>query len=112
MKAETDDGCSCPRCHDHIPEEFYCRNCGYVPDWRQRALIEKMSTEDFEPERYADEYRERALAMIEKKVKGQEIKAVAPPKARPEVAIERDNKALFAKLLGQIHIWNEYWDIE
>ena len=37
MRAETDDGCSCPRCHDHIPEEFYCRNCGYVPDWRQRA---------------------------------------------------------------------------
>jgi len=38
--AETDDGCSCPRCHDHIPEEFYCRNCGYVPDWRQRAYEE------------------------------------------------------------------------
>jgi non-homologous end joining protein Ku len=42
------------------------------------SLIEKMSSVDFEPERYADEYRERALAMIEKKVKGQEIKAVAP----------------------------------
>jgi hypothetical protein len=40
MKAETDDGCSCPRCYDHIPEEFYCRNCGYVPDWRQRAYEE------------------------------------------------------------------------
>jgi hypothetical protein len=37
-----------------------------------------MSSADFEPERYADEYRERALAMIEKKVEGQEIKAVAP----------------------------------
>jgi DNA end-binding protein Ku len=35
-----------------------------------RGLIEKMSSPDFEPERYADEYRERALAMIEKKVKG------------------------------------------
>jgi len=41
-----------------------------------RGLIEKMSSPDFEPERYADEYRERALAMIEQKVKGQEIKAV------------------------------------
>ena len=41
-----------------------------------RGLIEKMSSPDFEPERYADEYRERALAMIEKKVEGQEIKAV------------------------------------
>ena len=40
------------------------------------SLIEKMSAPDFEPERYADEYRERALAMIDKKVEGQEIKAV------------------------------------
>ena len=40
------------------------------------SLIEKMSSADFEPERYADEYRERALAMIEKKVEGQEVKAV------------------------------------
>ena len=46
------------------------------------SLIEKMSSEDFEPERYADEYRERALAMIEKKVEGQEIKAVAPAPRR------------------------------
>jgi len=44
-----------------------------------------MSSPDFEPDRYADEYRERALAMIEKKVKGQEIKAVptAPRAHRP-----------------------------
>jgi non-homologous end joining protein Ku len=34
------------------------------------------SAADFEPERYADEYRERALTMIEKKVEGQEIKVV------------------------------------
>ena len=33
-----------------------------------RGLIEKMSSADLEPERYADEYRERALAMIEKAV--------------------------------------------
>ena len=37
-----------------------------------------MSAPEFEPYRYADEYRERALAMIETKVEGQEIKAVAP----------------------------------
>jgi DNA end-binding protein Ku len=46
------------------------------------SLIEKMSSADFEPERYADEYRERALALIEKKVEGQEIKAVAPAPRR------------------------------
>ena len=46
------------------------------------SLIEKMSSANFEPERYADEYRERALAMIEKKVEGEEIKAVAPASRR------------------------------
>jgi hypothetical protein len=35
MKAEKDNGYKCPRCDDHIPEQFYCRKCGYVPDWRQ-----------------------------------------------------------------------------
>jgi non-homologous end joining protein Ku len=35
-----------------------------------------------EPERYADEYHERARAMIEKKVEGQEIKGVAPAPRR------------------------------
>jgi DNA end-binding protein Ku len=46
------------------------------------SLIEKMSSAAFAPERYADDYRERALAMIEKKVEGQEIKAVAPAPRR------------------------------
>ena len=31
------------------------------------SLIEKMSSADFEPNRYADEYRERALAMMGEK---------------------------------------------
>jgi phage terminase small subunit len=31
------------------------------------------------------------------------------PRSPPEVAIERDSKALFAKLLKQIQLWNEYW---
>ena len=35
MKAEKDDGYKCPRCDGHIPEQFYCCDCGYVPDWRQ-----------------------------------------------------------------------------
>jgi DNA end-binding protein Ku len=37
-------------------------------------LIEKMFSPDFEPERYADEYRERARSMVEQKVKGQKSK--------------------------------------
>jgi hypothetical protein len=39
MKAEQGDGCMCPRCHDRIPEQFYCCNCGYLPDWRQRDSL-------------------------------------------------------------------------
>jgi phage terminase small subunit len=34
------------------------------------------------------------------------------PRARPEVAIERDAKLLFAKLLKQINLYNEYWDVD
>ena len=37
MEVEKDDGCMCPRCYDRIPEQFYCRTCGYLPDWRQMA---------------------------------------------------------------------------
>ena len=45
-------------------------------------LIEKMSSADIEPERYKDEYRERAEALIKKKSEGQEIKAApqTPPR--------------------------------
>jgi hypothetical protein len=41
MEAEKDDGCECPRCDDRIPEQFYCRDCGYVPDWRQIEAYEE-----------------------------------------------------------------------
>jgi hypothetical protein len=40
MEAGKDDGCTCLRCADHIPEHFYCRDCGYVPDWRQIEMYE------------------------------------------------------------------------
>jgi len=32
-------------------------------------LVEKLSSEDFAPEAYKDEYRERVLAMLEEKQK-------------------------------------------
>jgi hypothetical protein len=32
------------------------------------------------------------------------------PRSRPEIAIERDSEALFAKLLKQIRLHNQYWD--
>jgi DNA end-binding protein Ku len=43
------------------------------------GLIEKLSSENFEPENYEDEYRNRVLAMIEAKTKGREI--TIPPRA-------------------------------
>ena len=34
------------------------------------SLMDKMSAEEFEPEKYHDEYRERFLGMVDQKVKG------------------------------------------
>ena len=43
-----------------------------------KDLIDKLSAEEFEPEKYHDEYRERFLALVEQKTKGKEI-TVQPP---------------------------------
>lgn len=50
-------------------------------------LMDKMSAEEFEPEKYHDEYRERFLAMVDQKVKGQEITIAptAPERGRGKV---------------------------
>jgi DNA end-binding protein Ku len=42
------------------------------------SLMDKMSAEEFEPEKYHDEYRERFLALVDQKTKGKEI-TVSPP---------------------------------
>lgn len=49
--------------------------------------MDKMSAEEFEPEKYHDEYRERFLAMVDQKVKGQEITIAptAPERGRGKV---------------------------
>jgi len=45
-----------------------------------------LSSEEFKSERYQDEYRERFLAMIDQKVKGQEIMLATPaPERRGKV---------------------------
>src|SRR5947207_8523069 len=44
------------------------------------GLIERMSSDKFEPEKYRDEYRLRVLAMIDAKIKGRQI--VATPITR------------------------------
>jgi DNA end-binding protein Ku len=49
-----------------------------------RQLIDSLSS-DFEPEKYRDEYRDRVLALIERKAGGEEI-AVAPVAEESEPA--------------------------
>jgi DNA end-binding protein Ku len=49
-----------------------------------RQLIDSLSS-DFEPAKYRDEYRERVLALIERKAGGEEI-AVQPTAEEPEAA--------------------------
>jgi DNA end-binding protein Ku len=44
------------------------------------SLIDQMSNEKFEPEKYRDEYRSRVRSMLDEKVKGHEI--TAAPAAR------------------------------
>ena len=56
-------------------------------------LIDKMLSVEFEPEKYHDEYRERVLAMIDQRAKGQEITFAPPvPERRGKVV------AIFAAL--------------
>jgi DNA end-binding protein Ku len=43
-------------------------------------LIDGLTSEKFEPERYADEYRQRVLALVNQKIEGREV-TVAPPEA-------------------------------
>lgn len=43
-------------------------------------LIDQLANDRFEPGKYHDEYRERAMTLIEQKVAGQEV-ALAPPRA-------------------------------
>src|SRR5262249_38061145 len=44
-----------------------------------RQLIDQLSSESFQPQRYEDEYRRALLEAIERKVAGEEV--VAPPRA-------------------------------
>jgi len=48
-------------------------------------LIDGLSTEDFHPERYEDEYRHRVLDLINQKVEGKEVTVTAPEAPRAQV---------------------------
>src|SRR5262245_37151290 len=48
-------------------------------------LISELANEEFQPDKYHDEYRGRVLAVIEQKIQGHEITSVAPQAQQHEV---------------------------
>jgi DNA end-binding protein Ku len=50
-----------------------------------QQLIDGLTNDDFKPDQYADEYRQRVLDMINRKVEGQEVTVAAPAPPRAQV---------------------------
>jgi DNA end-binding protein Ku len=48
-------------------------------------LIEELSNDAFEPQKYEDEYAQRVMDLVNKKAEGQEITLVQPPQQRGQV---------------------------
>ena len=50
-----------------------------------RKLVEQLSENEFHPEKYHDQYRERLKEVVEKKVKGEEVTIAEPEQPRAQV---------------------------
>ncbi|HEV8641728.1 MAG TPA: Ku protein [Methylomirabilota bacterium] len=50
-----------------------------------QQLIDGLTNDDFKPEQYQDEYRQRVLNLVNQKVEGQEVTTAAPPVQRAQV---------------------------
>jgi DNA end-binding protein Ku len=50
-----------------------------------QQLIDGLTNDEFKPEQYADEHRQRVLDLVQKKVEGQEVTASAPAPPRAQV---------------------------
>jgi len=48
-------------------------------------LVEELSHDEFKPEQYADDYRQRVLDLVNSKVEGKEVTAVGPQVQRAQV---------------------------
>ena len=48
-------------------------------------LVGELTSEKFAPEKYADEYRDRVLQVVESKVEGKEVTSLAPQAQRTQV---------------------------
>jgi DNA end-binding protein Ku len=50
-----------------------------------QQLIDGLTNDEFKPTQYEDEYRQRVLDMLQKKVEGQEVTVAAPAPPRAQV---------------------------
>ncbi len=68
-----------------------------------RKLIEQLSADEFHPEQYKDEYRDRVKAAIERKVAGEEVTVQEAPPARAQVIdlMEALKQSLGARTRGE-----------
>jgi DNA end-binding protein Ku len=66
-----------------------------------RQLVESLAAEEFQPEKYHDEYREQVLDLIERKAAGEEI--VAEPRVEPPAKVLDLVAALEASLAKAEH---------
>jgi DNA end-binding protein Ku len=66
-------------------------------------LIQQLSSQHFEPQRYEDEYRRDVLQQIERKVAGEEITAAPPSESREQIIdlVAALKKSLAAKHEGE-----------
>ncbi|HZF47016.1 MAG TPA: Ku protein [Polyangiaceae bacterium] len=69
-----------------IDDVNFPRNVAFRPVEEELAdkLVEQLSTDKFEPEKYHDEYRDRVETAVEQKVSGQEI-SIAPEQPAAQI---------------------------
>jgi len=67
-----------------------------------RRLVEQLSTAEFRPDKYRDEYRDRLMEAVQKKVAGEEVTVAAPAPGRAEVIdlMEALKKSLAGRKAG------------
>ncbi len=74
---------------DHAHGILCGRSAGFRPDPKGDGLIEQLSTEEFHPDKFKDEYRLRVLSVLEKKAKtGEEITEAPHPVRQPGRVID------------------------
>src|SRR5436305_1377492 len=67
-----------------------------------RRLVEQLSAAEFRPDQYRDEYRDRLMEAVQKKVDGEEVTVAAPTAKRAEVIdlMEALKKSLAGRKAG------------